>query len=105
MLGGALTTTPLHILDDNPNIPQYDGNVTIVSLSDTESECDQNLSYKYYSDHSDQQIPVIILPRLPVVSQPPRTSANIIIRHNNKKVITASQLPVVINLNPRSIYN
>ena len=78
--------------DDDLLIPQYDGNVTLESEYDIERE----------SNH----IPVIITatrPTKPSVS--PRNTANIPIKYQSKKVFTATQLPVVVNLNPRSVYN
>ena len=78
--------------DDDLLIPQYDGNVTLESEYDIERE--------------SNPIPVIITatrPTKPSVS--PRNTANIPIKYQSKKVFTATQLPVVVNLNPRSVYN
>ena len=58
------------------------------------------------ADHctTPQPIPVIVFERLPKPVSAPRTSANRVIKYNSKKVATASQLPVIVNLNPRSVY-
>ena len=77
--------------NNDQNIPQYDGNLTSESM---ESEIYTN------------PIPVIIStnrPAKPLVS--PRLSANIPVKYQSKKVFSATQLPVVVNLNPRSVYN
>ena len=85
------------VSDDDLLIPQYDGNITIESLN--QSRCASNSKSDDY-----QPIPVIISERLPKPISSPRTSANRVIRYNSKKVATASSLPVLVNLNPRSIY-
>ena len=78
--------------DDDLLIPQFDGNLTL------DSECE--------SEIENNPIPVIIStcrPQKPCVST--RKTANIPVRCQSKKVFTASQLPVIVNLNPRSVYN
>ena len=84
---------PLDIdYDDDLPIPQFDGNLTLDSVCESETE--------------NNPIPVIIStcrPHKPCVS--PRKTANITVRCQSKKVFTASQLPVIVNLNPRSVYN
>ena len=91
---------PIQSNDDNLPIPQYDGNVTLDYL-DNESE-----SFTNHSDNGPSPIPVIITTTRstkPIFS--PRPSANITVKYCSKKVFTASQLPIVVNLNPRSVYN
>ena len=56
-------------------------------------------------DAIPQPIPVIISQRLPKPVFTARTQTIRTIKYNSKKVVTAFQLPVVVNLNPRSIYN
>ena len=83
---------PQNIDDDDLPIPQYDGNMTLDSISENERE--------------NYSIPVIVSatrPAKPSVS--PRNTANISIKYKSKKVFTATQLPVIVNLNPRSVYN
>jgi exonuclease III len=56
--------------------------------------------------HNHNLIPVIVYadrPAKPCVS--PQKTANRVIRFQCKKVYTATQLPVIVNLNPRSVYN
>ena len=53
---------------------------------------------------SDSSIPVIITNRTAAHYVPKRKSSNITIKRSNK-LLAAVQLPVVVNLNPRSIYN
>ena len=50
-------------------------------------------------------IPVIITNRQPTLPQCERVPTRVIINHQSKKLLTATQLPIVINLNPRSVYN
>ena len=90
MEGGS--PTPHSIIEDNPNIPQFDGNV---SISSTDS-----------CEYDDNPIPVIISSvRQPKLNITRGSSSITVIKYNSKKVLTASKLPVVVNLNPRSIYN
>lgn len=96
---------PLPKLDDDQNIPQYDGNVTLDLSCLSESERLDGQSLSDDNCTTPQSIPVIITPRQPVPVQSGRLSANTVIRQNSKKVVTATQLPLVINLNPRSVYN
>ena len=95
-------------MDDDLDIPQYDGNVSIESLYssyNSENELNCSLIQNYWL--TPQPIPVIITHRLTSIKpcQADRVSANIIIKHSNKKVLIATQLPLVVNLNPRSVYN
>ena len=93
-------TPPLDHEDDQP-IPQIDGNLSLGSmdLSNSESELSNDKNQNNF-------IPVIISEnRLPKSSEDRGVSANIVINHSSKKVITATQMPVVVNLNPRSVYN
>ena len=95
-MGGFLVLPPLKINDDDLPIPQYDGNITLDSDSDYESEIESD----------NNSIPVIIStnrPTKPSVS--PRKTANVSIKYRSKKLFTATQLPVIVNLNPRSVYN
>ena len=74
-------------------IMQYDGNIS--------------LSSSLSSEHSDvRTIPVIISnrPAKPENNRKAEKLNNIRIKRSNK-LLTAVQLPVVVNLNPRSIYN
>ena len=48
---------------------------------------------------------MLITKRFPVPNVQPRVPTLVRIKQKSKKVLTASQLPVVVNLNPRSIYN
>ena len=90
MEGGS--PTPHSNIEDNPNIPQFDGNV---SISSTDS-----------CEYDDNPIPVIISSvRQPKLNITRGSSSITVIKYNSKKVLTASKLPVVVNLNPRSIYN
>ena len=103
-MGGCVKPPIDYSTDDDYVIPQYDGNLTDISLDSSLSsisESDINMSNK--SDISF--IPVIVTQRLPKESQADRVSANVNIKRQCKKVVTATQLPVVVNLNPRSIYN
>ena len=93
-------TPPLDHEDDQP-IPQIDGNLSLGSmdLSNSESELSNDKNQNNF-------IPVIISEnRLPKSSEDRGVSANIVINHSSKKVMTATQMPVVVNLNPRSVYN
>ena len=109
-MGGCVKPPIVQYKDDDQSISQYDGNITISSLdssilSTNESDINCNMS--------DSRIPVIITARQPYVHQPDRVqtckkskvSANITINRKSKKLSTATQLPIVVNLNPRSIYN
>ena len=58
-----------------------------------------------YDDGCPQPIPVIINERPPMKNVPDRVPTIVKIKLKSKKVVTASELPVVVNLNPRSIYN
>ena len=73
------------------------------SIIETDSES-ENMHIMNY-DAIPQPIPVIISQRLPKPVSTARTQTIRTIKYNSKKVVTASQLPVVVNLNPRSIYN
>ena len=85
-------------VDDLP-IPQYDGNMSLES-SETESG-DENVS-----QNVSKTIPVIVTSsRLPKPNVTRGLPANVNIKHFSKKVLTATQLPVIVNLNPRSVYN
>ena len=92
-MGGCPAPPPLYNNnDDDLPIPQYDGNVTLDS--DYESESD------------NYPIPVIITNSRPSkLCVSPRKTCNIPVRYQSKKVFTATQLPVIVNLNPRSVYN
>ena len=48
---------------------------------------------------------MLITKRFPVPNVQPWVPTLVRIKQKSKKVLTASQLPVVVNLNPRSIYN
>ena len=91
-------------LDDGLDIPQYDGNVTMDS-DNYNSESEYNDLSFHHNCTTPQPIPVIIKPRQPRATQSYRVSANTIIKHSDKKVLTATQLPKVVNLNTRSVYN
>ena len=80
-------------------IPQFDGNISISTNDSCVSEtCDNLIAHN--------PIPVIITTtRLPKFNESRPASSNIVINHCSKKVQTANQLPVIVNLNPRSIYN
>ena len=97
MMGGCLSTTPLIYFDDDQDIPQYDGNISLSSTDSSETS-------DYVS--SSNPIPVIITSeRVPKSEQLRGPPNNIVINHSSKKVLTANQLPVVVNLNPRRVYN
>ena len=51
-----------------------------------------------------QSIPFLITERLSKPVPDARTATIRTIRYNSKNVVSASQLPVIVNLNPRSIY-
>jgi hypothetical protein len=92
VMWGCLVTPPQNIYDDDLPIPQYDGNMTLDSISENERE--------------NYSIPVIVSATRPAkLSASPRKTANISIKYKSKTVFTATQLPVVVNLNPRSVYN
>ena len=69
------------------------------------SESEYNDLSFHHNCTTPQPIPVIIKPRQPRATQSYRVSANTIIKHSDKKVLTATQLPKVVNLNTRSVYN
>ena len=82
--------------------------MSIESLySSYNSENELNCSLIQNNWLTPQPIPVLITHRLTSSKpcQADRVSANIIIKHSNKKVLIATQLPLVVNLNPRSVYN
>ena len=90
MEGGS--PTPHTNIEDDPIIPQFDGNISVSSIDSCEDET--NI------------IPVIISSvRQPKLNQTRGPPSNKVIKYNSKKVLTASKLPVVVNLNPRSVYN
>ena len=93
--------------DDDLPIPQFDGNISLVSTDSNNCESESvhiNIS-KYHECNDPQPIPVLITERPPKPSLLPRTSAVRVIKYNSKKVVTATQLPIIVNLNPRSVYN
>ena len=77
-------------------IPQFDGNISLASLdcSEIREECEES-----------QKIPVVIFERPPSQIKEPRVPTIIKINQKSKKVLVANHLPVIVNLNPRSIYN
>ena len=80
--------TPLIDNEDDQPIPQIDGNLSIGSIdsSDSESELSNGCN-------PDNCIPVIISDhRLPKSSEPRGVSANIVINHSSKKVMTATKM-------------
>ena len=92
--------TPLIDHEDDQPIPQFDGNLSIGSIDSSDSESELS------NDLKNNSIPVIISDqRLPKSREPRGVSANIVINHRSKKVTTAAQMPVIVNLNPRSVYN
>ena len=81
------------------DIYQVDGNISLDSSTISEDS-------SFSSQPDTGSIPVIITrcrPAKPNVQS--RKTANTVIICQNKKVFTATQLPTVINLNPRSVYN
>ena len=113
------------------DIPQFDGNISLNS-SVCESEniirtnqmsktsvsprpatyTDGDMSLEPIDisnserDDREYSIPVMIsAQRQSKVCEFRGKSANIVINHRSRKVMTANQMPVVVNLNPRSIYN
>ena len=87
---GGQNPPPLYIsISDENIIPQFDGNISIDELSIEES----------------QKIPVVIFERPSYQIKEPRVPVIRKIITTSKKVLVANQLPVVVNLNPRSIYN
>ena len=95
---------PCSVYNDDYLIPQYDGNTTNISVDSSlsvKSESCLNIS----DDSEIFSIPVIISSRLPDPASSARTPVLRKVKYNSKKIATASQLPVVVNLNPRSIYN
>ena len=80
----------------NIAIPQFDGNISLASLdcSEISEECEES-----------QKIPVVIFERPPSQIKEPRVPTIIKINQKSKKVLVANHLPVIVNLNPRSIYN
>ena len=69
------------------------------SVSDYNNYSEADNCYLY-----PQSIPVLITERLSKPVPDARTTTLRTIRYNSKNVVSASQLPVVVNLNPRSIY-
>ena len=101
--------------DDDQPIPQYDGNISLESNEDNNFSNDsKNLeSFNEIEPNAEsenepvpQLIPVIVTAtRQPNPNLFRGPSPNVRINHRGKKVVTASQLPVIVNLNPRSVYN
>ena len=89
------------ICSEVSDIVQIDGNVSLnTSINSVSSKSDQSCS-----PSSENRIPVIVSNRGP--KKPPQNRKpcnNVTIKRSNK-LLTAVQLPVVVNLNPRSIYN
>ena len=95
---------PPYNVDDDPIIPQYYGNVTIDSL---------NSSVNIQSESTPKTIPVIISENRDYVASnissqrncqaQPKPNIKTIKRSN--KCLQALELPTVVNLNPRSVYN
>jgi hypothetical protein len=95
---------PPYNVDDDPIIPQYDGNVTIDSL---------NSSVNFQSESTPKTIPVIISENRDYVASnissqrncqaQPKPNIRTIKRSN--QCLQALELPTVVNLNPRSVYN
>ena len=77
----------------NIAIPQFDGNISLNSLDCSEIT------------EESQKIPVIIFGRPSSQIKEQRVQTIIKVNQKSKKVLVANQLPVVVNLNPRSIYN
>ena len=71
-------------------IPQVDGNVSFLNST--------------VCSVIDEKIPVIITNRISKQKPQKRISSNKVIKRSNK-LLAAVHLPVVVNLNPRSIYN
>ena len=95
MEGGSPTP---HKSSEDLEIPQLDGNISVCSIDSSDDENSENENYV---------IPVIItsvrLPKANLDSRGP--PGNIVIKHKSRKVLAATRLPVVVNLNPRSVYN
>ena len=89
----------MHNTDDDLIIPQFDGNVSVCSLDSISVKVSESCNLSEYP------IPVLITQRQPKLCQPDRVSTRVTINHQSKKLSTATQLPIVVHLNPRSIYN
>ena len=80
----------------------FDGNISIVSSDYSASVCSDN-------DHSGQTIETIVSfgrTEKPSYQQnQPKYQKNLVTVKRNNKIVDASILPVVLNLNPRSLYN
>ena len=80
----------------------FDGNISIVSSDYSASVCSDN-------DHSGQTIETIVSfgrTEKPSYQQnQPKYQTNLVTVKRNNKIVDASILPVVLNLNPRSLYN
>ena len=91
--------TAMHNTDDDLIIQQFDGNMSVCSLDSISVKVSESCNLSEYP------IPVLITQRQPKLCQPDRVSTRVTINHQSKKLSTATQLPIVVNLNPRSIYN
>ena len=95
---------PPYNVDDDPIIPQYDGKVTIDSL---------NSSVNIQSESTPKPIPVIISENRDYVASnissqrnsQAQSKPNIRTIRRSNKCLQALELPTVVNLNPRSVYN
>ena len=77
MEGGS--PTPHIIIEDNPNIPQFDGNISIISTDSCE--------------YDDNSITVIIFSiRQPKSNESRGPPSNIVIKHNNKLGLSWAKL-------------
>ena len=89
-------------MENSKIIPQFDGNVSVISL---ESSFSQNSNHE--TSVCQKTIPVHISDRQYFLPNNIRRSdpTNLIRIKRDDKLIEASRMPVVVNLNPRSLYN
>ena len=116
--GGHITSPPLssHSPPHLPPLPQFTpsssichSDASILNMSMI-VQCDGNVTLKVDESENSQPISTILTidrPDVPSYQHKPLKyqKRNIVTVKRNNKVVEASRLPVVLNLNPRSLYN
>ena len=90
------------------NLPQLDGNISLEISNNSENISSLNLESQYYESTNEKvsRIPVYTSVRDNIqISQRRQNRNNLRRIKRNNKLVEAGNLPTVITLNPRSLYN